>query len=189
VVDFLESDLPAEGIGLAFIYCNHKENQLQRNEYFLGAIVRQIVERRQVIPNDVRTLYEKHLGKKTLPTCTEYLKLLQSLAKECSEVYIIIDALDECIDKDGQLIWSDLLTSLTGSVTNIRLLYTSRHVDDTTGILSRSTLIEIHASEADIRTYVQGQLQSKIVLLQFCREDPTLQNNILQEVVSKADGM
>lgn len=189
MVDFLESDLPSQGIGLAFIYCNHKENQLQRKEYFLGAIVRQIVERRKVIPQEVRTLFGKHRGKSTWPTCTEYLNLLHCLAKECSEVYIIIDALDECIDKDGRLIWSDLITTLKGSVTNMRLLYTSRHIDDTAGTLSGSTRIDIHASEADIRTYVQGQLQSKPVLLQFCQEDPTLQNNILQEVVSKADGM
>jgi hypothetical protein len=181
--------LPAQGIGLAFIYCNHKENQSQRNEYFLGAIARQIIERRQVMPNDVHTLYEKHRGKETQPTCTEYLNLLQHLAKECSEVYIVIDALDECIDKDGQLIWSDLLTKLKSSVPNMRLLYTSRDIEDTAGILSGSTLIGVHASEADIETYVQGQLQSKIVLLQFCQEDPTLQYNILQAVVSKVDGM
>ncbi|KAH8728934.1 ankyrin repeat-containing domain protein [Phaeosphaeriaceae sp. PMI808] len=71
----------------------------------------------------------------------------------------------------------------------MRLLYTSRHIDDTAGTLSGSTLIDVHASEADIRTYVQGQLQSKIVLRQFCREDPTLENSILQAVVSKAEGM
>ncbi|KAF2002594.1 hypothetical protein P154DRAFT_430568, partial [Amniculicola lignicola CBS 123094] len=71
---------------------------------------------------DVRTLYEKHRGKETQPTPTEYMNLLQCLAEECSEVCIIIDALDECIDTDGQLIWCDLLTKWKGSVSNMRLL-------------------------------------------------------------------
>ncbi|KAF2194099.1 hypothetical protein K469DRAFT_548612, partial [Zopfia rhizophila CBS 207.26] len=44
VVDFIGSDLPAQGIGLAFIYYDHKENLSQPIEYFLGAIVRQIGE-------------------------------------------------------------------------------------------------------------------------------------------------
>ncbi|KAH0536219.1 hypothetical protein FGG08_006886, partial [Glutinoglossum americanum] len=189
VVEFLENDLPVRGIGLAFIYCNHKENLLQRIEYFIGAIVRQLVERRQAIPKDVHTLYEKHRGKGTTPTCAEYLELLQSLTKECSEVYVVIDALDECIDKKGQIIWNDLLTKLEDSVSNLRLLYTSRHIDDLAGILAGSTRIEIHASEADIKAYVQAQVKSKHLLFGFCRQDSNLQNDILQEVVSKAEGM
>ena len=189
MVEFLENDLPVQGIGLTFIYCNHKKNLLQRIEYFIGAIVRQLVERRQAIPKDVRTLYEKHRGKKTTPTCAEYLKLLQSLTKEYSEVYVVIDALDECIDKKGQIIWNDLLTKLQDSVSNLRLLYTSRHIDDVTGILAGSTRIKIRASEADIRAYVQAQVESKHILFGFCRQDSNLQNDILQVVVSKAEGM
>ena len=104
MVEFLESDLPIQGIGLAFIYYNHKEKLSQNIEYFIGVVVRQIVEQRPVIPENVRTLYEKHRGKETRPTCTEYLDLLQSLSKDCSEVYIVIDALDECIGKVGQFI-------------------------------------------------------------------------------------
>jgi hypothetical protein len=115
--------------------------------------------------------------------------LLQSLTKECSEVYVVIDALDECIDKRGQIIWNDLLTKLKNSVSNLRLLYTSRHIDDIAGILAGSTRIEIRASEADIRAYVQEQVKSKYLLSEFCRQDSNLQNDILQVVVSKAEGM
>ena len=189
MVEFLENDLPVQGIGLTFIYCNHKENLLQKIEYFIGAIIRQLVERRQAIPKDVRTLYEKHRGKGTTPTNAEYLGLLQSLTKECSEVYVVIDALDECIDKKGQIIWNDLLTKLKNSVSNLRLLYTSRHINDIAGILAGSTRIEIRASEADIRAYVQAQVKSKYPLSEFCRQDSNLQNDILQVIVSKAEGM
>ena len=189
MVEFLENDLPVQGIGLTFIYCNHKENLLQRIEYFIGAIVRQLVERRQAIPKDVRTLYEKHRGKGTTPTCVEYLELLQSLTKEYSDVYVVIDALDECIDKKGQIIWNDLLTKLKNSVSNLRLLYTSRHINDIAGILAGSTRIEIRASEADVRAYIQAQVKSKHLLFEFCRQDSNLQNDILQVVVSKAEGM
>lgn len=69
-------------------------------------------------------------------------------------MYIIIDALDECINRKGEIIWNDLLTKLKDFVSNLRLLYTSRHIDDIAGILAGSTRIEIRASEADIRSYV-----------------------------------
>jgi len=189
VVEFLEGDLPTQGIGLAFIYCNHKENQAQCIEYFLGAITRQILERGQVIPKDVHTLYGRHRGKETKPTRAEYLELLKSLAKECSEVYIVIDALDECIDRNGRIIWRELITKLTGTVHNIRLLYTSRQIDDIAGILKKLTRIEIQATDEDLRTYVLEQVESKDDLADFCQDDSTLQENIVQAVVSKAQGM
>ncbi|OAX82907.1 hypothetical protein ACJ72_02732 [Emergomyces africanus] len=189
VVEFLESDLPAKGIGLAFVYCDHKSKLAQTTEYFVGAIVRQLVERRQIIPENVHNLYKRHRGKGTNPTYSEYLHLLLSLAKDCSEVYIVIDALDECMDKNSQFIWNDLLTKLKDCVSNLRLLYTSRVIDDLTGILAKSSLIDVRASDADIVSYIQEQLQSKNTLLQFCQQDPTLQRKILENVVSKAEGI
>ncbi len=189
MIEFLESDLPIQDVALAFVYCNHKEKVSQSIEYFVGAIIRQIIERMQVIPEDVRTLYAKHRGKETRPTRTEYLNLLQSLAKRYSEVYLVIDALDECIDDNNKLIWTSLLTELKKTVSNLRLLYTSRDIDNRSEILAGSTIIDIQASEADISAYVQGQLQSHNELLGFCRKDPTLKNNILHAIVSRSHGM
>ncbi|KAH7131162.1 hypothetical protein EDB81DRAFT_134285 [Dactylonectria macrodidyma] len=189
VVEFLESDFPVSSIGLAFIYCNHKQKLSQSVEYFLGIIARQLLERRQAIPNDVRTIHEKHRGKGTRPTGEEYVELLQSLAKECSEVYIVVDALDECINNKGESLWNDLLTQLKRSILNLRLLCTSRHINDIGGVLTGSTHVEIRASNADIEAYIQAQIKSKDRLRRFCEERPGLQNDILQMVASKAEGM
>ena len=191
MVEFLETDLPVRGVALAFVYCNYKEKLSQTIEYFVGAIVRQLVERRAVIPDYVRTLFRNHRGKGTNPTLTEYLELLRLLATECSEVYVIIDALDECVDKGGQPIWSDLIIKLQASMINLNLLYTSRDMEirDTAGTFRDSTVIPIRAIESDIRTYAREQLQSKTVLLQCCQQNPTLQEDILQAVVLSADGM
>jgi hypothetical protein len=115
--------------------------------------------------------------------------LLQCLAHECSEVYVAIDALDECIDKNGRIIWNVLLKKLTSSISNLRLLYTSRDIGDIAGILKRSTRIEIRAREADIRAYVQAQLESEEFLLQICEEDAEIKNKIPQAIASKAEGM
>jgi hypothetical protein len=189
VIEFLESDLSGHDIGLAFIYCDHKNSLLQKIEYFVGAIVRQLVERRPAISEDVRNLWVNNRGKGTAPTREEYLTLLRSLTNEYSELYIVIDALDECIDKDGNIVWNTLIMELKDSVPNLHLLCTSRHIDDPTGILSGSTCIEIVATEPDIRIYVQAQIKSKTILFQFCQQDSSLLNDILQVIILKADGM
>ena len=187
MVEFLEK----RGVAHAFVYCNHKEKLSQSIEYFVGAIVRQMVERKAVIPDYVRALYRDHLGKGTNPTLTEYLDLLRLLAKECSKVYIVIDALDECVKEGGKPIWSELIKKLQESMVDLNLLYTSRDIGIpvTAEIFTNLIVIPIRATETDIKTYAREQVQSKDNLLQFCQQDPTLLEKTLQAVVSNADGM
>jgi hypothetical protein len=189
VVEFLENDLPFQSTGLAFIYCDHKEYLSQSTEYFIGSIVRQLVERKSLIPSEAYALYKQYHGKEARPTYEEYADLLQSLAKNYGEVYIVIDALDECIDKGGEIIWIELLGKLESSISNLRLLYTSRHIDDTTGILKRSSRMEIRASQSDIELFIRAQACSKPLLRHFCNEHPELENEIIGTVATTADGM
>lgn len=189
VIDFLEQDLPIPHIGLAFIYCNHKEYQSQNLEYLLRAIIRQLVEQRMSIPENICSLYSQHRGKRTAATKEECLWMLQSLSKDSTEVYVVIDALDECIDKENRHFWSDLLEQLRESVAHIRLLCTSRDIEDSKGILQDASRLEIRAKDADIEIYICERVRSHDKLVTFCRQDPDLQGKVVQEVRSKSDGM
>jgi hypothetical protein len=118
------------------------------------------------------------------------MDLLQFLAHECSEVYVAIDALDECINKNGRIIWTELLSKLKSSISNLRLFYTSRDIEDFAGTLTGSIRIDIRASEADIQAYVQAEVaKSAESLLAFCEQDAELENKISQAIASKAEGM
>ena len=104
-------------------------------------------------------------------------------------MYVVIDALDECIDKKGHIIWSSLLSKLKSSVSNLCLLYTSRDIEDIGSILTGSIRIEIRASEADIKAYIQAQIKTVGSLQQICEQDVALQKRIPQAIASKAEGM
>jgi hypothetical protein len=189
VVQFLEKDLPTQKIGLTFVYCDHKRNEAQRLEYFLAAMVRQLVEWKPTVPNYVQCLYEKHRGKGSRPTLDEYLEMLQSLSNEYSEVYAVIDALDECVDKSRKTIWNALIANLKKRVANLRLLYTSRHIDHIERAVPGSVCIEIQATEHDLKTYIEAQIECQTELSIFCRQDVNLRTDILNAVISKSEGM
>jgi hypothetical protein len=141
------------------------------------------------ILTEVRSLYEKHRGKGTNPTYQEYMDLLQVLSHKCSEVYVVIDALDECIDKTRSVIWNTLLSRLKGSVSNLHLFYTSRDIEDIANTLTGSTRIEIQASKADIEAYVRTQVKTSDSLLQICEQDTEMRNRIPLAIALKAEGM
>ena len=189
MIEFLEADLPLQDTGLAFIYCDYKQSAVQSLEHFIGSVIRQLAQRASAIPQGVCNLYEKYRAKGTPASLTEYMELLQSLAKGFDEMYLVIDALDECMDRKGESIWSGLLTKVMAYVPNLRLLCTSRHISDMGGVLRDSTRIEIRADDADIRTYILAQVKSRDRLLGFCNKDPVLESEILEAVASKAVGM
>jgi hypothetical protein len=115
--------------------------------------------------------------------------LLQLLSYKYSEVYIVIDALDECIDKNWRIIWGGLLSELKRSVSNLQLLYTSRDIKDIADILTESTRVEIRAGDADIEAYVQAQTQTANSLQQICKRVPELQESIPLVITLIAKGM
>jgi hypothetical protein len=133
----------------------------------------------------VRTLYQKLRIKGTRPSRAQYSELLQSLSKECSEVYVVVDALDECEENT----WSGFLTELKDSVPSLHLLCTSRHIDDNGENLAGSRLIEIRASDEDIKMYILAQVKAKDRLSGFCKKNSTFQDEILQTIPKKAQGM
>lgn len=189
MIEFLETDLPTQDTGLAFIYCDYKQKGSQSLENFIGALVTQLLRRHSTIPVDVRNLHEKHRAKGTPPGYNEYLDLLQSLTKGLAEMSLLVDALDECIHQDGESLWSGLLDGVKANVPNLRLLCTSRHISDMGERLGDSTHIEIRADNKDIRTYVLAQIKSRNRLLGFCTKDAALENNILEAITSNAAGM
>ncbi|KAL3441180.1 hypothetical protein BJX65DRAFT_314065 [Aspergillus insuetus] len=189
VVDFLETDLPASDISFAFVYCDYTLSQAQSVEYFLRAIARQIVELRHSIPASVLELYQRHRGKRTAATEDEYSKLLESLSQDSTETYVIVDALDECINSQGGLFWTELLRRLTSSIANPRLLCASRRIEDPSKIFESAIRVEIRASQDDIVTYITKRIASNDTLSAFCDRDLKLRQDIVDEIASKTDGM
>jgi hypothetical protein len=176
--------LQAQNAALTFIYCDHKENLSQSLEYFLGAMVQVVIRQMIEIPEDVYKLYLEHRKKGTNAGEGEYINLLQSLTKDLSTVYVVVDALDECVDKTGSPIWAKLIRTLKNSVPNLRLLYSSRQIEDIADVLAGSALIEVEAGDDDIRSYVRAQVRSRPYLADFCMRDAELQEKIVEAVLS-----
>jgi hypothetical protein len=62
-------------------------------------------------------------------------------------------------------------------------------MNDPKGILQNATKIEIRASDADIHTYIKIKTNSSDYLVDFFKQDPELQQNIITVISSKSDGM
>ena len=70
---------------------------------------------------------------------------------------------------------------------NVRLLVTTRHIREITGEFE--AFHEIRASPSDLKKDISSRIASNSRLAAYVRDHSSLQQDILEGIVSKADGM
>lgn len=177
---------PGDAVGVAYVYCNYKTQSNQNAAALLAALIRQLVQARPSITEPVESLHEKHSKKGTKPSLEQIFRLLQSVLANYSSVYIVVDALDECPERDG--IHNQFLTKLyelQGKM-DLRLMVTSRFIPDIVNKFSKALTLEVRASKEDVRRYVSGQIPQ---LPKRIQRDATLQKMVQDKVVEAVDSM
>ncbi|EXK77320.1 hypothetical protein FOQG_17970 [Fusarium oxysporum f. sp. raphani 54005] len=187
VVDFLNSMFDKDSeIGIAYIYCNFRRQHEQKIGDLLASVLKQLTQCRSSLPDSVKRLYDWHKTKRTRPSVDEILGLLQSVAAMHSRVFIIVDALDECLASDGcrTRFLSELFNLQTRHGTNI--FATSRFIPEIMDRFETSLSIEIRASPNDVARYLEGHIEQ---LPSFVQHDRQLQEEITTGILEAVDGM
>ncbi|KAJ7706664.1 hypothetical protein B0H17DRAFT_874667, partial [Mycena rosella] len=185
VVNHLREILAQGGnIGVAAIYLNHKETDVQTPSNILAGIWRQLAFRKPV-SLAVQQLYENHREPRTKPSLENFHEVLVSTIAEYSKVYLIVDALDEYPETERNILLNNFLN--LGQTVNLML--TSRpHINIHTTIGSVQTL-EIRATARDVRTYVYEQITKSSRLSKHIQSRPDLREEIETKIVDRSDGM
>ncbi|KAI6765005.1 hypothetical protein HG531_012104 [Fusarium graminearum] len=187
VIDSLNSKFDNDSeIGIAYIYCNFRRQHEQNIGDLLASVLKQLTQCRSSLPDSVKSLYDWHKTKRTRPSVDEILGLLQSVAAMHSRVFIIIDALDECLASDGcrTRFLSELFNLQTRHGTNI--FATSRFIPEIMDRFQTSLSIEIRASPDDVARYLEGHIEQ---LPSFIQHDRQLQEEITTGISEAVDGM
>ena len=186
VIDYLERKfIDDDTVGIAFVYCNYKEDQPM--EMLLGSLVQQLVQRSSDISPELRTLYDTQGWKRTGPTVSELSTLLQSEVRSFSRVYILVDALDECNDYNNTR--QNLLVQFQ-KLASARIFITSRpHITDVHTYFETYSELEVRASDDDIRAYALERISIQSRISRLVQEDKLLSDEILQSIVTTANGM
>jgi hypothetical protein len=147
-----------KSIGIAYLYCNFRRKDEQKIGDLLGSLLKQLAEYQPSLPGSVKTLYDCHKDKWTRLSSDEISGVLQSVAAAYSRVFIIVDALDECQISDGcRQRFLSCLFKLQEKC-GINLFATSRHILGIETEFEGNTVLEIRASEEDVRRYLEGHM-------------------------------
>src|SRR3984957_6145114 len=115
-----------ESVAATCIYCNYKEQAEQTVSNLVPSLLRQIVQGRRAISDDVKSLFECHQRQSTRPTLDQLTDVLISEIRMRSKVFVVDDALDGC--REDEAVRAVFLQVLRSLPLPVNLMVTSRNL-------------------------------------------------------------
>jgi hypothetical protein len=182
---------------ILYFYFDFNDANKQSFASMIRSLINQLYYKREDARKQLDSLFSSHENGSRQPTtgslCTSFLHMISQIG----EVWIILDALDECHTRkrtqtEGLLPWiKDIVSS---KLTNVSLLVTSRREQDIESAISEwahdKDLIPIQSDLVtdDIRAYVRTRVREDGGLKRW-RSRPDIQEEIETELMEKTDGM
>jgi hypothetical protein len=147
----------------------------------LCSLLYQLANQLSAVPEEICQLWEKYKGKKSHPSPEELLKLLTSVVKlYFTKVYIILDALDECSERE--ILISILIELMDRKCVSLCLTSFSEHDIQTSfsNLSIHKKVIESAEVSVDVELFVNRQTRNIETLRDLGAE---LQTEIIRRLV------
>jgi hypothetical protein len=187
VVDHIQTQFALDSSAWACIYCycNYKDQNRQTVSELIASLLKQLVQDRPIISDNVKSFHERHIVRSTRPTLSDFINALRADIAKYTKVFVIVDALDEFRDRDQEY----LITELRSLGPTVNLMVTSRPLSMIEEQFRGARRLDISANDEDIRKYIESRIPRERRLLQHVRKDGTLLETIIDKVGTTARGM
>ena len=164
----------------------YKEEELHTPQNMIGSLLKQIIQHTKELNEDTRKLYANGQQKGARPELNELTRIVIKQAQNFSDVFLVVDALDECSELEMRR--SKLLNEIEKLPSNVRMLFTSRHFHKLHERFKNVPHIDIRATNEDIKRYVAARFDTEMCLAGRAISN-TLKDEIIDTVVAKSQGM
>jgi Cdc6-like AAA superfamily ATPase len=183
---------------LLYFYFDFNDPGKQTLENLVRALVNQLYCKRKDTQGQLNSLFSSCDTGRRQPSWESLNRIFLRMLDQVKEVWIVLDALDECITRkglpdEGLLSW--LKELVYSEQRNVHLLVTSRPEQDIESVLSKlahdkEDIISIQSEliNDDILSYVHTEIREGERLKRW-RLTPNIQAEIETELTKKADGM
>jgi hypothetical protein len=152
-----------EGAHMGFFYCDFRRPDSQDPVNIIGSLVAQLCCQTGWFPEILQQSFEtkrNSSGQKDRPSFDDLKSGLHSFAKD-SRIILLIDAIDECVNREALL---NTICDLRNESEKISLLVTSRNESDINEILKCCSRLHLedHVIEVDrdIGMYIETRLMT-----------------------------
>ena len=178
-------------IGIAYFYFDFKHEDQQVCDAMFRSLVAQLSLQSLDAFKPLDALYSACGSGTSQPSLLMSLKALKIIAESFTDIFVLVDALDEC--KEPSELLENVENLVESNIASLHMLVTSRRekeiedsmstlLDNEHKICIQSTLVK-----DDIRAYIQGRMFKDRKLKKW--QKPDVKAEIEEVLVEKAGGM
>lgn len=184
IIEDLEKHILDPSIATAYVFCKHREDQTA-SSLMLSLIAQLAHQHYRLSPKLTAALYRSGKPAADL-SLTECEEILNDEVRQFKKVFFVVDALDERLNNNHAHQLLEILLKTQASV-----LITSRDVGSIGNFLAGAESVEIIAQPDDMRAYLDFRCEEPQAykLRQILKSEGSHQSVIVENLVSKADGM
>jgi len=128
IEDLLAYASSSSRIAVAYFYFDYSDTDRQSVRSLMKSLLGQLCKQRPDLPDCVRLLFDRHDDGQQQPREIDLRAALASVIESFPQVYLALDALDECTEREELMEFLDEL--LSSNIRGLHLLSTSRQERD-----------------------------------------------------------
>ena len=179
---------------MAYFYFDFNDESKQRYENLISSLIVQLSVSAQgeIYSDSLYELYSRSQGGRYQPSYDGLVRTLRSMLQLYQKTYIILDALDECMDREGLLKLLQEITKGSSEKAQVQVLATSRKEWDIENILDslfpRKVSVDIQSNQVndDIQLYISETLRHDTRLKKW---PASVKDEISKKLADDASGM
>ena len=194
LVDHLVGSLSASAApstDVIYYYCDYADQRTLHHTNILGSLLKQLFLNHQISEHIETQLLQLYAGGTRSPAEKDLSDIFYSVVKSRPKLYIIFDGLDEC----EKPVWKAMLKILEhlGNLEQctVKIFLTCVEEDSISHHLANYGCVQLSpaATAEDIKSYVTSSVRSKIEGGELRIRNSKLQQDIITELSSRANGM
>ena len=176
------------GSALAYFYFDFQNRDKQQCESLLRSLIAQFSDQAPSTPEVLQQLYSRCQSSRHGPDSDDLTATLQCIVQEFQHAYIIIDALDECTERELLLELVEKVVDWKSSTLHILVISRQeREIEDSLILRCRHTMaLQDSVVARDIEIHVCEKLQNEPKLKKW---PPKVQAEIKEKLTKGACGM
>ena len=175
-------------IGVAYFYFDFNDLDKQRTEKLIGSLIVQLLAQCPHLPEWLQLAYSQSQDGQNQLTIETLTIVLRQMLESFNSTYILLDALDECTDREDLLEFIESL--MNWNIHDLHVLATSRKENDIATSLEPLVTCQLYIQsglvDADIRLQILERLSNDLKLKKWSVD---VQKEIESALMKGAKGM
>ena len=186
VVDHLSETFTGQNIGIAYYYCDYREQSMQTPASLAASLLRQFCLQKNSVPKPVSEFYNLYKRDAGRLQTDELVRVLRKVLAEFDQCFVAVDALDELDGKKHRKGFLKVLTEL--GLASTKTFVTSRpHLQDVAQTFRHASQVYVEASEIDIELFLSGMIEDDEGMQDLM--DEALKKEVCSSIAQYAKGM